>query len=317
MVALRSIWERAIVIGLSKYIVAQDDDDDDGEVDDEDGDGIPDEVEEVFATMSEPDNRNLFFTIFDMYVALGDDLTSMDFNEFCELVRDFELCSPKFKHCKSVDIDRIFIAVDTASKMYDKKNPKPDKEGGQTERTKSLSIAEFLYAIVRIAAARFIQSGKEKDVSTAVNTLLNQVIKPRAEEQTKGNDQTTYRNKECYIEEIDKVLRKHEKSMRNLFRAIATQDKAMPRAVRKDVGPIVTYSTWKVLVKSLGLLGTDVSDREANQCFVGSRMMVLEPYTDRGAYKSTGLPFEGFMEALVRLAGIKGRCRGIEPATKI
>ena len=315
MLKFDSIWERACAIGMGNYIVKMDDDDDDGDIDDENNNGIPDEIEEVYATMSEKGARHLIFTLFDVYVGLGDDLTSMDFNEFCEFVRDFGLASAKSKHCKSVDLDRIFIAVDTATKNYEAKQPKTDKkQGDSSERTKSLSIAEFLYALVRIAAARFIHSGKETDVSAAVESLFHKMLKPKAIEHTRGSDAVAYRNRDCYVEEIDKVLRKHEKSLRNLFRCVATNSQFVPRSIRKDVGPMVTYTTWKLLVKSLGLLGADVSDREANQCFVAARMLVSDPYSDRGVHKSAGLPFEGLLEAFVRLAGIKGGCTGPTPA---
>ena len=53
------------------------------------------------------------------------------------------------------------------------------------------------------------------------------------------------------------------------------------------------------------LLNKDVSERDASLCLMSSRMCVANPYSVRGHMTSTGIPFEGFLEALVRLSCLK------------
>ena len=80
----------------------------------------------------------------------------------------------------------------------------------------------------------------------------------------------------------------------------------MSKGIRSAVGPLMSFASWSTFVRALGLIDDDVSDREADLCFVCARMSVADPYSQRGVLMSGGLPFEGFLEALVRLAAIKG-----------
>ena len=83
--------------------------------------------------------HDLIFMMFDLYTGVGDDLTALEFNQYAKLVKDYHLSDPKSKAAKSSDLDRAFIAVDTASKRY---NGDVDKGlQDRHEREKALSLA--------------------------------------------------------------------------------------------------------------------------------------------------------------------------------
>ena len=288
---LASVVERARHVGMQKFIMSNDDDD--GEGDDDDGDGIPDEVEQVEAVLWE--SHDLIFMLFDMYTAKGDDLTSLDYNEYTKIVKDFRLAHIKLKRAKPSDLDTIFIAVDVASKKFNNTADKALQD--KYEREKSLSIAEFIHALVRIAVARYIFSGDEKDVSSAMLRMMTDDINARAKSEVLL-DNNVFREKYCYNEATDRVLRRHETSLRLLYNTLAT--KTTPQ-----IGPMLTFYTWRQFVVKLELLDIDVSERESSMCFTASRMCVAKPYSVRGYHASTAVPFEGFLECLVRFACLK------------
>ena len=78
------------------------------------------------------------------------------------------------------------------------------------------------------------------------------------------------------------------------------------------------------MLRALEMMQDDLTDRDATLCFVWSRMCVIDPRTRLGHMKESHLPFEGFLEALCRLAILKalptdyeiseGICRGDEMA---
>ena len=288
---LASVVERARHVGMQKFIMSNDDDD--GEGDDDDGDGIPDEVEQVEEVLWE--SHDLIFMLFDLYTAKGDDLTSLDYNEYVKIIKDFRLASIKLKRAKPSDLDTIFIAVDVASKKFNNDADKALQD--KYEREKSLSIAEFIHTLVRIAVARYIFSGDEKDVSAAMMRMMQDDILPRAKAEVLA-DNNVFREKYCYNEATDRVLRRHETSLRLLFDALAT--KTTPQ-----IGPMLTFKTWRQFAVKLELLDIDVSERESSMCFTASRMCVAKPYSVRGYHTSTAVPFEGFLECLVRFACLK------------
>ena len=49
----------------------------------------------------------------------------------------------------------------------------------------------------------------------------------------------------------------------------------------------------------------DLSERDALRCFSWSRMAVEDYQSHKGHHKNTVLPFEGFLEALCRVAAQK------------
>jgi len=209
------------------------------------------------------------------------------------LVRDFKLASKASKLAKPADLDRAFIAVDAASK----KASSGDDKGVHKDKGKSLSIAEFVHLLVRIAVARYVQSGNETDVSAAMQRMMREDILPRSNGAALV-ESNVFRKHHCYKQEVDAVLRRHETTLRALYDCLATK-------TTQSIGNLVAFSTWTAFCGNVGLLDVDVSERDTSLCFSAARMCVANPYSLRGYHTSMGLPFEGWLEALVRIACCK------------
>lgn len=74
-------WWRLLVLGIGKTILEKDDDADGGG--DEDGDGIPDEVEEVGEVLLE--HYDLCTGLFYYYAAIGIDVQTLGFAQWIEV----------------------------------------------------------------------------------------------------------------------------------------------------------------------------------------------------------------------------------------
>ena len=295
-----SVWQQALSIGVGRFILTHDD----GSGENYSGaTSCPtDEVEEVEAVLWE--YQECIFALFDTYTSLGTNLISMTFSQWCEVCKDFKFASTKLKHCNSVDLESFFLAIAKQGESLGRSFHQQAPDGPQ-DRKKCLPVSGFLYALVRVAVARYILSGDETDVSQAVRNFFDAKLLPRVGTfLTSGVD--AYREHFIYTEAVDSTLRRHEPSLRNLFKAIARQDLQMGEELPDALEELVRYDDWGLLVRSLGLIGSDVSDRDANLCFVVARTLTVEPLTPRGARLVNGIPFESFLEAICRLAAIKG-----------
>lgn len=92
------------------------------------------------------------------------------------------------------------------------------------------------------------------------------------------------------------VLRRHEASLRAIFDVLSAASR-----VRKHV----SLEIWLAFLHAAELISVDVSDREAVLCFGWSRPVVHDEQSAAGKVKATCLPFEGFCEALCRVATLK------------
>ena len=164
-------WESALDLGLRKMIMKRDDDA--GE--DEDGDGECEEVDDVKAVLW--DCHDMLTQIFDFYACSSGKLGEISLNQWNEFIEDMDIEDEK--HCRQADMDTLFIAVNTASKLRDKERMK--KGGPQPfirDSEKSLNRVEFIYCIVSVAISD-MSSPAIKDVSEALHTLLVEWMEPR------------------------------------------------------------------------------------------------------------------------------------------
>ena len=119
--ALALDWANAIEwLNLSK-VICKADLDADGAVD-EDGDGMPEEVEEVGATLWLYASR--IFRLFTYYALLGDDIFDLSLNEWTQFVDDNELADKRSKFC------RREISIGSSSRW----TRRPTRTGGRRRR---------------------------------------------------------------------------------------------------------------------------------------------------------------------------------------
>jgi len=195
--------------------------------------------------------------------------------------------------------------------MADKSNALPNK------RDLQLSRVEFSVALVKVAIDRFIKSKQLDDVSDALLKLLVDYIAPVV--RVKAPPADRFRAAVCYTPEMSDVLWRLAPSLRTIFAglALATYEtsrtyppklpkpKENKKLMRENetwirVTGLVSLKMWRNFLDALALAGCEL--RERTLCFAYSVMCVVDSNTEEGQIKQTHLPFEGFCEAIVRLA---------------
>ena len=103
---------------------------------------------------------------------------------------------------------------------------------------KALSLDEFLYCLVTIAAMRHVIEAANKPCATvahAVTQLFESDILPRIDADTLLPDPNHFRQQHCYCEAVDTVLRAHEQSLRVLFAALQNKRGPAKRLLAYEV----------------------------------------------------------------------------------
>ena len=163
------------------------------------------------------------------------------------------------------------------------------------DQQKSFSRTEFLVALVHLAISRYVLSGKTKDVSDALTSLIVADITPKVSSFIPVPD--FFRHRHAYTREVDDLLRRHYETLQVLFSALT--------GGATGAGALVSGTVWRDFLRAARLLGTDCSEREAMLCFLWSRMVVIDDQSVVGSLKAANLPLEGFLEALCRVARLK------------
>jgi hypothetical protein len=191
-------------------------------------------------------------------------------------------------------------------------------------------------ALVKTAIERFVRSKQNPqnqmdDVSDAVERLFYEHIEPSLGQPHAGRSQPkvplpdAFRTGVCYTEEVSNTLLRHAPSLRVLFNTLAKltyehsrmEGRALPKPGKarqlKRTDPDSPFkANWIVVPGHIslrvwaaflldGLLLKGLNLRDVSLCFLYSVMAVVDGQTEAGFVKERHLPFEGFLEALVRL----------------
>ena len=160
-----------------------------------------------------------------------------------------------------------------------------------------------MQALVRTAVARYVQSGLETDVSTALNRLFTNDLRPKADPVI-FSPANAFRA-HCYTEEVDDVLRLHEDALRLIYTAICNL-KPMSMELGGMANLLFTHSDWLDFLRIFKLVDLDVTDNDGTLCFCWGKMVTINEQNPKDRIKLTHASFEDFLEALCRLAAMKG-----------
>ena len=246
------------------------------------------------------DNHQTIYSTFAYYASLGtsDDIFHIYLNGYGQLVDDLQFAVPKSKRCQKKDLDQLFVHVNAKSGHGDDERP------DIFNKSRALNRQEFLQVLTRVATMKYVMSGQMKDVSDALQMLFREDMDPRLPKEV-HQDSNEFRRRYCYIEEVDKVLRKWEGSLRTLYTIYAGGDGRIARDDEVISSKLLDYPEFLKLCKDLRLIDSDFSSREATIVFIWSRMAVVAEDDKKGRIKLCHLSFEDFLEAIVRMATMK------------
>lgn len=285
-------WRRALNHGLAKLIMKADDG---GSDDGEGGDG--DEVDEVSDVLW--DHYDLMHTLFDYHASLGssDNIFEIHLNGFTEFAEKFELVDASSKHLNKSAWDGMFIALDAA--------PAASDDGDLAEpfgSKKALSRSDFSQVIVRAAIAKYVLPKEVVDVSRAVQKLIEDEIRPRADPRM-FSPANQFREL-IYVEEVCVVLRRHEASLRLIYEELCA---LKPKTLEHNglANRLISYPNFLDGLRLFNLVNVDLAERIGTASFVASRMKTINDQLPKSRIKMMHLNFLDFLEALCRLSTIK------------
>ena len=287
--------------------------------------------------------RHAYVVTFDFYAAVGastggaQDLSFISLNVWTQFLNDFNIVDQKSKFLKQSDLDTLFISIDShAARVMtqhlkdeeDAKQAAKAKPGGGLQRQATTQVArqgaqpvgtllqrqgtvalakfedkkqkfsrvEFMAAIVKIAIKKFVDTKQLDDVAVAVRRFLTRDIVPRL--RPAHRPATAFRLTHLYARSVENVLKAKLPSLQAVF------DGLVSRAKNRQ-SRVISLTEWLAFLRAAGVTGLDATERDASLCFAWSRMGVVSELTETGQTKQENLPFEGFLEALVRVAGLK------------
>ena len=136
------------------------------------------------------------------------------------------------------------------------------------------------------------------ETSAAVARFMNDDIFPKLKQA--HIPPTMFRLTQLYTADVDTLIQRRLPSLKAIFDVLVARGKSTTRR-HKLLGVV----DWLAFLKAANITGPDASERDATLCFVWSRMCVVDERTELGHLREENLPFEGFLEAIVRLSLIK------------
>ena len=203
---------------------------------------------------------------------------SMTENFFQMMLKDANVCDER---CSASACSKIFIVV----------NFETDKKSAEAEvnEDKALMRFELLECFVRIAVEKY--QHEISDVSECIDKLFVDCLEPGLPKEARL-DPDHFRRDRLYREDVDNVLKAHAKPLRMVYDIYS---------MINPIGgkPRLGLEEWYKLLSDCGLLGGDVTTREARLAFFHSKMVVADEVKNRS--KVMFLSWVTFLEALCRI----------------
>lgn len=271
-------WAEALRMGLVKVIIADPNYESNQIVDE-----VPDEVQLVGEVLWK--HARLLSVVFAKYASLGLRLNGMTFQSWMAFVTECALVDKNSTACKVSDLEHVFRVTSIDS---------PDA-------AKELRRPGFMIALVRLAINTYIADRQLNEVSSAVDRILGVLVQASIDTQV-AQEPDVFRLRFCYIHPTCEILQTNAKVLRRCFECICRL--SFDGQVKAQVDAC-SAEQWLRTMRALHMIDVDLSECDALRCFASSRMMVGNYHTQRGRHEETHLAFEGFLEAVCRLAAQK------------
>ena len=163
---------------------------------------------------------------------------------------------------------------------------------------KAVNYQEFLQSLVLIAIYKFVIPGAILDIADAIEELLRMIASRSPPEALQNSNE--FRRRFCYTEQMDNVLSKHMRSLRNIYDVYAGVVHDIHDGLEDNRW--MSAAEWIRFCTDLGLVERFLPFRCAMQIFLWSRIRSRDDHQLGSEKRLRHLFFEDFMEALVRMA---------------
>ena len=175
---------------------------------------IMDEMYECF----EPHYQHIMWT-FEFYSAMGNssDMSQMLYNQCMDFLGDTDIIEPKNKKMDRSVMDSIFIEANKEGEEQD------ESEVGDTNADRALMRFELVEMIVRIALKKYLLPGTCATLPEAVTkVIVEHVLTNDASGSCSAaiHDIDAFRKECLYCEDVDAMLRVHDKTLRAIFEKV-------------------------------------------------------------------------------------------------
>ena len=248
----------------------------------------------------------LLLRIFTFYCIYGADITNnvtgISHAGLLQLIDDAALGldtpgNRKARHAKRLGEqgwELLWIAVNESTKSRSQRSYNSNT---------LLTRGEFCELIVRAVIGNDPQPG---DTSRGLQELCEDLlsflsVRPHAPSIL--HDADAFRRTYCYRREVCAVLDHHEETLKNIFNVYAHHGAG--QADLNGKSDMLSCEEWYALVRDLGFV-KELGYKAGYLTFARSRMLVIDETTRKSQIgQLTQLTYEGFAEAIVRLAVIK------------
>ena len=128
-------------------------------------------------------------------------------------------------------------------------------------RANALNRQEWLQCVVHIAIIKYVLPGHVKAVADAIKQLMSLIREHAPPEALQ--DSNSFRKRHCYTELMDKVLRRHMPSLKNIYKCYAAGQHELGATLEDDNW--MSAAEWVRFCSDTGLIGTFTSCRNAMQ----------------------------------------------------
>ena len=172
---------------------------------------------------------------FEFYSAMGNssDMSQMLYNQCMDMMADTELVEPGNKKMDRAALDNIFIQANVEGDEQD------DDDTGDTNADRALMRFELVEMLIRIAMQKFVAAaggdGSCAGLPEAMTKVLDEHILPNDAAGSCSaaiHDIDQFRRDCLYTEEVDGLLRKHDRILLAIFEKFQDEDnnrKKLPR----------------------------------------------------------------------------------------